>query len=197
MKKKFPLVLGAILVLICGITVTFSLSRREPAPTPSGEPVPQAVSRAFEDAGLPVLRRRLSPADFSAPLPDGTVRKLSELRGKVVFLNFWATWCGPCRQEMPSMDALYQRFKSQGLEILAVNCQENLEAVTAYLGAQRFSFETVLDSSGNIGGAYGINALPTTFILDREGQIISRIVGSLDWNDSRILSAFETLLNNT
>ena len=94
------------------------------------------------------------------------------------------------------MDALYRRFKDQGFEILAVNVQEKPWEVSGFMENYKLSFQTVLDPSGKISGNYGISAFPTTFILDREGQIISRVVGSLDWNSPRIITAFETLLKH-
>jgi thiol-disulfide isomerase/thioredoxin len=183
-------------VLVCVLVLTLALPAGVPAQGGNGGAVSPEVARAFSEAGLPVLRRRLPPFDFSAALPDGTPRRLSELKGKVVFLNFWATWCGPCRQEMPSMDALYRRLKDQGLEILAVNVQEKPWEVSGFMENYKLSFKTVLDPTGKISGNYGISAFPTTFILDREGQIIVRVVGSLDWNTPRIITAFETLLKN-
>ncbi|MDR0688886.1 MAG: TlpA family protein disulfide reductase [Spirochaetaceae bacterium] len=135
-------------------------------------------------------------ADFSLPLTDGTNLDTEKLRGKVVFLNFWATWCGPCRAEMPSMEALYRRFKDQDLEILAVNVQESLRQVTAFMDQWGLTFPAALDSRGSVGSAYGVMAIPTTYIVNREGRIIARVVGSLNWDTPKLFSAFETLLNS-
>jgi thiol-disulfide isomerase/thioredoxin len=164
--------------------------------------VPADVVKAFAEAGLPVLRKKVPVVDFTVPLaemvPLAAVQKqnLKALEGKVIFLNFWATWCGPCRQEMPSMEILYQRFKDQGLEILAVNFQEGQKDVAAFMKNYKLSFPAALDSSGQVGGIYGIEAFPTTYIIDRDGYIISRVVGSLNWNTPKLLVAFETLLNS-
>jgi thiol-disulfide isomerase/thioredoxin len=165
--------------------------------------IPAEVARAFAEAGLPVLRKKVPVIDFTVPLADfmtplATVKKqsLKALEGKVVFLNFWATWCGPCRQEMPSMEILYQRFKDRGFEVLAVNYQEGQKDVAAFMKIYKLSFPAALDSSGQVGGIYGIEAFPTTYIIDREGYIISRVVGSLNWNTPKLLAAFETLMNS-
>jgi thiol-disulfide isomerase/thioredoxin len=91
--------------------------------------VPNAIVRAFKDAGIPVMAQGIDPVDFTLPLLDGTTVTLSQFKGKVVFLNFWATWCGPCRSEMPSMEAVYQRLKNQGIEILAVNLGDSKNTV--------------------------------------------------------------------
>jgi thiol-disulfide isomerase/thioredoxin len=154
------------------------------------------VTAAFAQAGIPLLRRPVPPVDFLALLPDGKTIRLSELKGKVVLLNFWATWCGPCRAEMPSMETLYQRFKGRGLEILAVDCGETEREVNAFMGQFRLTFPAALDSSGKISGQYGITAIPSTFIINREGLIIARVVGSLNWNTPELRSAFDALLSS-
>jgi thiol-disulfide isomerase/thioredoxin len=156
------------------------------------------VTRAFADAGLPVFRERVASMDFSASPADaeGGSLTLAGLKGKVVFLNFWATWCGPCRAEMPSMEALYRRFKAEGLEILAVNFRENKKTVDAFTEQFNLSFPVSLDLSGRINRIYGVEAFPTTYILDREGKIVTRVVGSLNWNTPELFAAFETLLDS-
>ena len=121
---------------------------------------------------------------------------LKDLQGKVVFLNFWATWCGPCRDEMPSMEALYTQYKDKGLEIIAVNVRESSKEVLAFMNEYSLSFPAVLDSDGRVSNSYGIQAIPTSFIIDREGKIITRLVGSIDWDTPEIRAAIESLLAN-
>jgi thiol-disulfide isomerase/thioredoxin len=160
----------------------------------SDRAIPQDIVRAFAEAGLPVLRQRVAAIDFSVLLEGGGRRALKDLTGKVVFLNFWATWCGPCQQEMPSMEILYRHFKDQGLEILAVDCREDAALVSKFMETYKLSFPAALDTSGRMAALYGITAFPTTFIIDRNGFIIIRIVGSLNWNTPQFFSAFDTLL---
>jgi thiol-disulfide isomerase/thioredoxin len=154
------------------------------------------IAKAFANAGIPVLRQRANPIDFSLPLLNGRTAKLSAYKGKVVLLNFWATWCPPCRAEMPSMETFYQRFKDQGLEILAVNGGEDTATVQDFLQNNRYSFPVLMDTRNEVNGIYEIKAIPTTFILDREGKIIVMIVGSLRWDDPKIIAAMETLLKS-
>jgi peroxiredoxin len=97
---------------------------------------------------------------------------------------------------MPSMEALYRRFREKGLEILAVNHRENKKTVDAFTEQFGLSFPITLDPSGRINGIYGVSAFPTTYIIDREGMILTRVVGSLDWNTPEIFSLFETLLDS-
>jgi len=156
------------------------------------------MAKVFSDAGLRLLSQKVSPRDFSLPLVGrGTAGENlgpGSLKGKVVFLNFWATWCGPCRDEMPSMEALYGRYKEKGLEILAVNMRESPEQVLAFMTNNRLSFPALLDADGRVGSAYGVQAIPSSFLIDREGNIVSRIVGSIDWDTPKIRAAFEHLL---
>ncbi|MDR2072345.1 MAG: TlpA family protein disulfide reductase [Spirochaetaceae bacterium] len=158
--------------------------------------ISREVERAFAEANLPVVRQRILPPDFSLPLLGGGNISLSALKGKVVLLNFWATWCPPCRTEMPSMETLYRRFKNRNFEILAVDCAERTPDVQRFVRSNNYSFPVALDSSGEISSLYGITGLPTTYILDRDGRIIHRVVGSLDWNNRKIIAAIEVLLKS-
>jgi DsbE subfamily thiol:disulfide oxidoreductase len=157
---------------------------------------PSGTAKAFDDAGLRLLKERVPPRDFSLSLLEGETKSLSSYKGKVVFLNFWATWCGPCRIEMPSLEALYNKFSDKGLEILAVNCREDQAAVSSYLKNEGFSFPVLLDLNGRVSLNYGIQAIPTTFLIDRDGMIILRLVGSTDWDTPKIHAALESLLSN-
>ena len=150
--------------------------------------------KVFDNAGLRLLKEKISARDFSLPTTGGETLSLSQLKGKVVFLNFWATWCGPCRMEMPSMEALYKRYKDEGLEILAVNCMETRQEVAAFMEENALTFTAALDEDGKINGTYGVQAIPTSYLIDRDGKIIMRLVGSIDWDTPEINAAFQSLL---
>jgi thiol-disulfide isomerase/thioredoxin len=158
----------------------------------------QTVIAAFTGAGFRPERELMVLPGFSAPLANvpgaaGSTR-LEDYRGKVLFLNLWATWCGPCRVEMPSMEKLYQRFRGKGLEILAVNIQEQKADVEAFMRRNKLTFPAALDQDGRIAGQYGVMGIPTSYILDRQGRVILRLVGSINWDDPKIFAAFEALL---
>jgi peroxiredoxin len=154
------------------------------------------VRQAFNRAGLPLLREKAPVTDFSLKLVDGRTVTLDALKGKVVFLNFWATWCPPCREEMPSMEILYRRFRDQGLELIAVDIMESSKAVSAFLSDNDLSFPAALDANGRVSNRYGIQAIPATFIIDRDGKIILYTVGGRNWNTPAIIAAFEELLKS-
>ena len=134
-----------------------------------------------------------SRPSINAPAPpfslmdlDGMFHSLAEHQGKVVFLNFWATWCGPCKVEMPAMEALYQAFRSQGLEILAVSVDQQGAVVTRpFKEAMGLSFPILHDSNYQVGLSYGARTLPMTYIIDRKGIIRQRVFGARDWNSEK------------
>lgn len=109
-------------------------------------------------------------------LGGGTV-SLESLRGKVVLVNFWATWCGPCRIEMPMLERVYQEYGDKGLEVVAVSVQEPREDVEPYIEEYGYTFPVLLDPDGAVGNAYRTASIPTSIIIDREGTIIHHFVG--------------------
>ena len=153
------------------------------------------ITRLFMEAGIPVAAEGIDIVDFTLPLLDGTDFTLSGQKGKVIFLNFWATWCGPCRIEMPSMEAVYQKLKNKGFEIVAVNLGESRNEVSAFMNEYNLSFPAALDTRGVTGSMYNVQAIPTTYIVDKRGLIVARLVGSIDWNTPKIMAALEALLN--
>jgi thiol-disulfide isomerase/thioredoxin len=188
MKKSFLFCAGTAALLL-----SFSCTAKAQESSASN------LTKAFTDAGLPLLREQVSIRDFSLPLatqgrPERNISP-GGLKGKVVFLNFWATWCGPCRDEMPSMEALYSRYRENGLEILAVNIQETEGEVLAFMESNGLNFPAVLDRDGKVSASYGVQAIPSSFIINREGKIIARVVGSIDWDTPKIRGALELLLN--
>ncbi|MDR0320969.1 MAG: redoxin family protein [Treponema sp.] len=151
---------------------------------------------ALAAAGLQIARDPIEPINFNLFFLDGTAQTLSDLKGNVVFLNFWATWCPPCRIEMPSMENLYQELKDRGLSMVAVNTGETAEQASAFMRESGLSFPVALDRTGSVSGQYGIQAIPTTYILDRRGLIVARMIGSIEWDSPKMIMAFEKLLSN-
>jgi len=144
--------------------------------------------------GLQPLKEGTEIVDFELQDLSGATRRLSDFRGKVVLLNFWATWCGPCRFEMPSMEKLYQRLNAKGFEIVAVNLQEDRSSVERFVDEYGLSFPILLDTTGRIGGTYGARSIPTTYIVDREGFVVAGTVGTREWDTEEYIRFFEKLL---
>jgi len=109
--------------------------------------------------------------DFTLPTPEGENISLKEFQGQVVLINFWATWCPPCRLEMPFLEAAYQRYKDQGFTVLAVDQQESPQAVRAYFQELGLTFPVVIDGTGEVSSLYRVLALPTSYFVDRNGVV--------------------------
>jgi len=133
--------------------------------------------------------------DFTLSTPSGTSLSLAELRGKVVLLNFWATWCVPCRKEMPAIEALYQRYKDRGLEVVAISLDKLAAApVEAFVQEVGVTYRIVLDPTWATARTYGVRGLPATFLLDRAGNVVMRELGERDWMEEAKQQAVEGLL---
>jgi len=155
------------------------------------------VIATIEPVGEPPPPRLASfPApDFTLSTLSGASIRLLDLRGKVVLLNFWATWCVPCRTEMPTLEALYRRYKDRGLAVLAVNIDMlSTAGVEAFVKEVAMTFQIVLDPSWSTARAYRVLGLPTTYLIDRVGNVVVREVGERNWMDGVSQMAVEGLL---
>ncbi len=117
-------------------------------------------------------------AAVAEPAPDFTLKsdsgenfRLAEQRGKVVMINFWASWCAPCRQEMPLLNELYQRYERAGFTLFGVNVEQNPDAAKKFLDTVGVSFPILYDSETTVSRAYNVNAMPTTVMVDRDGKV--------------------------
>ena len=123
--------------------------------------------------------------DWTLPLDGGGQLSLTDLRGKVVFLNFWATFCIPCREEMPSMERLARKYRDRDLVMVAISQDEDLPTMRKFLSQVmpdgELTMEIPLDPPGDVKKAYGTDLLPETYIINREGQIVARFVNKYDW----------------
>ncbi|MFQ5945374.1 MAG: peroxiredoxin family protein [Anaerolineae bacterium] len=131
---------------------------------------------------------------FSGRTPDGQKVSLSGLRGRVILLSFWATWCPPCRQEMPLFEQLHRDFGKEGLTVLGVNVREDVSAIRSYARELDLTFPLVLDPTGAIGALYGVIGLPSTFLIARDGRAVARAVGPRDWGNAQARQLFHALL---
>jgi len=116
------------------------------------------------------------------PDQDGTVWTLASARGRPVLLNFWASWCEPCRQEMPSLQLLAAQHRAQGLQVMAINFRETDAAVRRFLETMAFSLPVLRDRDGGAAKAFGVRVFPSTILIDRQGQARSIAVGECDWS---------------
>lgn len=131
-------------------------------------------------------------------LKGGNSVQLNEFQGKVVMLNFWATWCGPCKREMGPMEVLYKRFKDRGFVILALSLdQGGAKVVQSFVEKKGLTFPILMDPSGKIKSIYHVTSLPTTYLIDQKGRIIGKSLGPRDWGSEDAFSLIESLLDGS
>lgn len=180
---RYTVKIGALLLIAMGVmTITGFLDSAAGQSSSAGE-TPAQNSSTQEAAAVPA-------PDFTLVDQYGETHTLSDYQGKTVFLNFWATWCGPCRSEMPDIQALYEEYgeNSGDLVVLGVagpnaGREGTAEDIVAFLDENGYTFPVVLDEGGDVFGQYGIRAFPTTFMVDKEGNVFGYIESALARED--------------
>src|SRR5690625_4673750 len=130
--------------------------------------------------------------DFTLKTNTGENLRLAEQRGKVVMINFWASWCAPCRQEMPFLDELYQRYERAGFTLFGVNVEQDNSAAQRFLEEIEVSFPILFDPTSDVSRAYQVSAMPTTVMVDRDGQVryVNRDRKSTRLNSSHVAISY-------
>ena len=157
----------------------------------------QEMDRLFSDMGVLQLPPDGDPIEIRLNDPAGRSISLSDFKGKIVFINFWTTWCPTCVIEMPSMEKLHQKFKDKDFVMVAINLQESASTVTKFFKDYNLTFLALLDTTGDVGTGFGIRSIPTTFILDKNGRMIGKILGPREWESKKSIALFEYLTDGT
>ena len=151
----------------------------------------------------PKLGHQLTAVPESPPAPDFTLKdmdgkqfSLKDYRGKVVMLNFWATWCPPCRREMPSMERLHQKLKGKDFVVLALNQMEDGDRVFTFSGdlGIDLTFPILFDNDSSVSRAYGVMGLPTTYLIDKQGNMRFRAIGGRDFDHPEVEKQIQQLM---
>ena len=174
MDRVLKTILAIILVAVLFGGLTAACSKNPaPAPTPAPAPKPAPVPTQGFQAG------NLAP-DFQLADMDGQSVSLSDFRGKTILLNFWASWCGPCRAEMPFIQEVFEdkRWSDNGLVILAINLGEDPATVKRFMQNNEISFPVLLDIKQNVALEYNIRNIPASFFIDKDGIIRDKVVGA-------------------
>lgn len=153
-----------------------------------------AKNRLLRKLDILPVPEQVAPMEFSLPDTRGQLVKLSQFKGKVLFLNFWTTWCSECRTEMPAMERLRRRLQARDFAMVAVSLRESAETVKRFMDQNRLTFTALLDENGDIATTYAVRAIPTTFILDRRGHFIGMALGARKWDTAGSVKLFERLL---
>jgi len=178
-------------LLFTGFSIFYLIDVESLAKTDSRE-----LDQLFGDMGVVRISQAL-PVEIKLMDLNGRLVSLSDFRGKIVFLNFWTTWCFDCRIEMPHMQKLHQKYKNKDFAMVAVNLQEPVSQVEQFFKDYKLTFTALLDSEGEVGAHFRITAIPTTFILDRQGIIIGKVMGPRKWDDKKSFALFEHLTNSS
>ena len=150
---------------------------------------------SFFTSYKPRVKVGIPAPNFTFPGLDGKIVSLADFKGKVVFVNIWATWCPPCREEMPSMEKLYRELKGDGFEILAVSIDASgATAVALFMKEYKLNFPALLDPGGTIKNLYGTTGVPESFIVNKEGMIEEIVIGPRDWFTPEVVRFFRNLI---
>ena len=211
MPRKIPFVFAIVLVLAAvgvalyaaaiaptsepaaPVTVRPSV-QPEPAPPPAAPAAGPSVDLALKHLDLIKPSKPKVAEDFALPTPDGLGFKLSEQRGKVVLVNFWATWCPPCLEEMPAMERLWRRHKDAGFVLVAISLDADPKKVPPFVSARKFSFPIAVDPKMAVAERYGVRALPSSFVVDRQGMMAGVALGPRSWDDSAAHGLVQAML---
>ncbi|TBR17570.1 TlpA family protein disulfide reductase [bacterium] len=142
----------------------------------------------------PTSGARQPAPDFALQTPAGKTLKLADLRGKVVLIDFWATYCGPCKDSVPELERLYRDKKAEGFEVLGISEDSFVDAVPPFLAEHKMTYTVLLDLEQAAGEAYALRGLPQAFLLDREGRILDRWFGWEPGNAAAMRAAVERAL---
>ncbi|GMQ86892.1 MAG: TlpA disulfide reductase family protein [Gammaproteobacteria bacterium] len=153
------------------------------------------ATEARPRAELKVVKHPIPASDFYLRDLNSKLVRLSDFRGKVVLLNFWATWCPPCRKEMPSMQQLYQAYKDKGLEIVAVSVDTTSPGeVRAFVEELGLTFPVLHDRDSLVSRLYSNPGVPSSYLIDPQGKVAYRVLGEYDWFDENAINVVEKLL---
>jgi len=161
----------------------------------------KASLRTTSDVFLKLDGEVLNPPppapEFRLKDVNGKSFSLRDYGGKVVLLNFWATWCPSCKFEMPSMETLHEALGNKGLVVLSVNVRESADEVKAFFEVHRLWFPALLDEDGDVFQRFNVWSLPTTFIIGKKGELLGKVIGYRDWGSDQTIGILQRLSENT
>jgi len=147
----------------------------------------------YADKLITKLADKKLAVNFKLPDMDGKIHQLSDYKGQPVIINFWATWCPPCREELPSMNRGWAKIKSEGIAMLAINVGEDEDTIFTFTGDYPIDFTVLLDQSGDVINQWPIKGLPTTLVVDPQGRIVYRAIGGREWDADELLNLVRAL----
>jgi peroxiredoxin len=190
------------LATLCAVVLAVACAKQEPQPANPAKPATAATSSTSpvsKTAKEPPAELASARTDVGDPMPaytakylDGKPLNLAGEKGNVIFLNVWATWCGPCRFETPELQALHNQYAAKGMKVIGVSVDEGeTEAVKTFVAEQKITYPIALDPEGRIANLLQTTVLPTSLLLDRNGKIVWRQIGAIMPNDAKLKAAVE------
>jgi peroxiredoxin len=183
-------------LILCGLIVSSAIftlvvfGNRAPARIESDS---SKLDRLMADIGAVAHPFTTNTLAVKLQNTAGRFVSLDDYRGKIVFLSFWTTWCPTCTTEMPAMEKLHRKLAGKNFAMLAVNVKESASRVKSFFDKNKLTFTALLDTTGEAGTEFGLRVIPTTFILDKSGNIIGRIAGPREWDSQNSVALFERL----
>lgn len=175
--------------MLCGLLAVFLAA--------SPKAMAASQSALMDELALSGYPAGVQAPEFTSCCYRGRELSLAGLRGMVVLLSFWTTWCTECRKDMPALEQLHRDFGRAGLRVVGMNIREGQKAIDAYADALGITFPLLSDRRGRIQAAYGVLGTPTTFVIDREGRAVALAVGGRPWGSARGRSFVQQLLVGT
>jgi len=149
----------------------------------------------YAELGIVKIKDRIVAPDFTITSLDGREVSLSDMKGKVVFLNFWATWCGPCRSEVRDIQKLYESLKHKDFTVMAIDIREDAATVKKFMKKNSINFPVYIDRTGEIAMRYSVRGIPTTYIINPEGEVVGVAIGPREWASKSSIRLMESLGN--
>jgi peroxiredoxin len=152
----------------------------------------------FSKLKIQSLKERKKAPEFDLEGLSGRKVELKNFQGKIVFLTFWATWCGPCKQELPSVEALHQRFRGKDLVVLTVAVDlEGAVPVEKFVAKNGYTFYVLIDSKSRVLDLYRVEKIPMTFLIDKKGRFFGKAIGPRDWKSPEAIALFDHLIERS
>jgi len=177
-----------MLLILCGLTC-LGLSSAAAGTDPLAPKV-AALNLRLNQSGS----HRAMPS-FTLTTLDGQAVRSADLKGKVVVLNFWATWCGPCKEEMPALDRLRKQFDSRDVVVLTITTDHQRDGIAAFMKHLGLSLPVLLDESRNVSDSYMVRGLPTTILAGKDGRVVGRAIGPREWDGPEAIALVNSLRN--
>lgn len=201
---KYPLSSGffiAVMIILTACSPKPVGAQTGPAAAPAAstfvkaaaQPIDATVASSLTKLGFHVFPTPVDLPVFTAKALSGDDLQTGELAGTVTILNFWATWCPPCKSEMPSIQRLYDIMKGTAFRIVAVSTGESAKTVDAFIKANHYTYPIYLDEGHQLGAAFASQGIPSTYVLDKNGRVIAGIVGSREYDDPELVALLKEL----